>query len=480
MPPVDPTKRPPQPEDPTASASSPSKAPRLPHSQPAPHLIFIGAGTRADPPSDATPALRLIRAPQSVRRVAFSLAAMFPILFLGLLLVPWQQTALGSGRVIALSPVDRAQSVEAPIKGRIESWAVSEGDPVVEGDVLAVLVDNDPEYFARLEAERAQVEAKLNAAREQVRTYRMKVAAETTARDLAVAEYNAKVLSHRQKLVGEEAEYETARLQQERIATLSAEGIESTRKLELSQMKAAKAQAAVQARLQVISGVERARDKARQAGDSKIASVEADYQGALSKEADARGKLVEMDVKLARQAQQIVRAPRAGRVLRLHGGPGGAQVKPGDTLVTLVPDTMQRAVELEIDGNDMPLIAQGEEVSLLFEGWPALQFAGWPELSSGTFRGEVAFTDATDDGSGTFRVVVTPAPDSDPWPDGSRLRQGVRAKGFVMLARVRLGYELWRQVNGFPPLPPKSKGKGDKSSGLPPTQKKPRASKVLK
>ena len=32
------------------------------------------------------------------------------------------------------------------------------------------------------------------------------------------------------------------------------------------------------------------------------------------------------------------------------------------------------------------------------------------------------------------------------------MRQGVRANGWVMLSRVRLGYEIWRQLNGFPPV----------------------------
>jgi len=27
----------------------------------------------------------------------------------------------------------------------------------------------------------------------------------------------------------------------------------------------------------------------------------------------------------------------------------------------------------------------------------------------------------------------------------------VRARGFVLLDRVSMGYELWRQANGFPP-----------------------------
>lgn len=422
--------------------------------------------------------LRLVASPASARQVATGLSILLPLLLLALLFVPWQQTALGAGKVIALTPADRSQSVEAPVKGTLAEWRVMEGQSVQEGDILAILSDNDPEYLERLTAERAQVDLILAAVTEQIQTYRMKVGAETTARDLAVAEYDTKVLAERQKLAAEEAALTTARIQLERIATLAAEGIESTRKLELAQLDLAKADAAVQARRQSVAGAERARDKAAQAGDSKVASASADLQSALTKQAEAKSKQLAIDVKLSRQERQVVRAPRAGRVLRLYGGPGSAQVKPGDTLVTLVPDSTEPAVELKIDGNDIPLITEGDTVSIVFEGWPALQFSGWPDLGAGTFRGTVAFMDATDDGTGQFRIVVTPEPDGDPWPPATRLRQGARAKGFVLLSRVSLGYELWRQINGFPPLPPK--GEKDSSTGLPPTQKKPRASKVLK
>jgi hypothetical protein len=34
------------------------------------------------------------------------------------------------------------------------------------------------------------------------------------------------------------------------------------------------------------------------------------------------------------------------------------------------------------------------------------------------------------------------------------LRQGARAQGWVLLNRVSVGYELWRQFNGFPPTLP--------------------------
>ena len=85
-----------------------------------------------------------------------------------------------------------------------------------------------------------------------------------------------------------------------------------------------------------------------------------------------------------------------------------------------------------------------------FEGWPAVQFSGWPSVAVGTFGGTVALVDATDDGQGQFRILVVPAP-GETWPDARFLRQGSRANGWVLLDTVPLGWELWRQFNGFPP-----------------------------
>jgi hypothetical protein len=102
---------------------------------------------------------------------------------------------------------------------------------------------------------------------------------------------------------------------------------------------------------------------------------------------------------------------------------------------------------------------------------------GWPQLAIGTFGGEVVFVDATDDGTGKFRIVVGPSNDSVDrgdglglvtvgWPDKDRwLRQGARANGWVMLNEVPLWFELWRQINGFPPVV------NDKDGKLDPTKK---------
>ena len=89
---------------------------------------------------------------------------------------------------------------------------------------------------------------------------------------------------------------------------------------------------------------------------------------------------------------------------------------------------------------------------LQFEGWPALQFSGWPSIAVGTFGGRVPLVDPTDNGKGKFRVLVEPDPDEQQWPSHRFLRQGVRANGWVLLNVVPIGYELWRQFNGFPPV----------------------------
>jgi hypothetical protein len=81
-----------------------------------------------------------------------------------------------------------------------------------------------------------------------------------------------------------------------------------------------------------------------------------------------------------------------------------------------------------------------------------LQFVGWPEVAVGTFSGKVAFVDASDDGKGKFRVLVVPDENEQAWPSARFLRQGVRVKGWVLLNQVTMAYELWRQLNAFPPL----------------------------
>ena len=64
----------------------------------------------------------------------------------------------------------------------------------------------------------------------------------------------------------------------------------------------------------------------------------------------------------------------------------------------------------------------------------------------------MASIDPTDNERGQFRILVIPNPNDTLWPSDLYLRQGVRVNGWVMLRQVQLGYEVWRQLNGFPPI----------------------------
>ncbi len=170
----------------------------------------------------------------------------------------------------------------------------------------------------------------------------------------------------------------------------------------------------------------------------------------LVDEANAAAELARVEIKLSRQLTQLVVSPIDGTILKVVAGQGGQLVKQGDLLAVLIPDTDFRAVEIWVDGNDMPLLSKGREARIQFEGWPALQFSGWPSVAVGTFGGEVGFIDASDDGQGKFRIMIFQK-ENEPWPEPKYLRQGVRAKGWVLLDEVSVGYELWRIFNGFPP-----------------------------
>ena len=60
--------------------------------------------------------------------------------------------------------------------------------------------------------------------------------------------------------------------------------------------------------------------------------------------------------------------------------------------------------------------------------------------------------------SGLYRVLIVP--DSTQrqgvWPEQRFLRQGMPTNAFILLDDVAVGFELWRQLNGFPPIIPAS------------------------
>jgi len=303
-----------------------------------------------------------------------SITLFFLILILAFFaIIPWQQFALGNGKVIAFSPTDRLHTVNSPITGRIKKWYVNEGTSVSPGDPIVDVSDNDPELLARLELEKKAVLLRIDASKQ------------------AIEAGNSNVI--RQKKLFEQ-------------------GINSKRQYELAQIEYSK------------------------------------YQNEL---AQANIDKVNIDVRIARQNTQSLKAQTSGIIYKRLSGQESVVVNAGDVLAQIIPTTESRAVELWIDGNDIPFVRVNQKARLQFEGWPAIQFRGWPEIAVGTFGGTVSFIDPTDNGQGLFRAVIVP---NEPWPDTLYLRQGVRVHGWVQLGQVPLWYELWRQFNGFPPESP--------------------------
>ena len=399
-------------------------------------------------------------------RFARSLISLFLALLVFLAMTPWQQNVQGHGRVVAYTPADRQQTIGAPVEGRISRWFVKEGSRVKQGEVIAELQDNDPLLLQRLNNEHQVLLDRQSAVENRVETFRqqLRMAELSRPQALTASEARLEMGKQRQKaavqtLDAARAAKQTASLNLSRQQQLQQKGLASRRTLELAELEmnqrdaeSERAQASLNAAKSEVDALNA--DWLRLSADT-TASVEktrAELNKAIEDQNYVRADLLKLETRLARQQTQAIKAPRDGTLLRLLANPNAEQLKAGQALAILVPDTEQRAVELWVDGNDLPLIVTGSHVRLQFEGYPSVQFGGWPEFSVGSFGGQVSLIDATDDGKGHFRILVSPDPSDIAWPDVRFLRQGVRVNGWILLGRVSLGYEMWRIFNGFPAL----------------------------
>ncbi len=426
--------------------------------------------TLHEPPSDnAMPLLdhvaplacrRRTVLPVRVRTLSLVVLTGFFLLLLGLVFLPWQQFISGTGRVVAYDPLERSVTLEAPLSGRVEKAFVMEGHTVRKGDLLFQMADNDPELLTNLESQRSAAILRRDAAERRIGLLSQQIREQEQALPLAMA-----AASNRLEVA--QFAQQTAELQFQRVKALFQDerGLSSQREFEIATLERDRTRADV---LQARALLERTRPDLQ----SSIQGTLAQRESAHADLASADQAVTALTIQINQAGMQKILAPRDGVVMRVQATEG-TFLRAGTPVCTLIPETASRMVELLVDGNDMPLIqarvtdAQGKivepgsPVRLQFEGWPAIQFIGWPSVALGTFGGEVVVIDPSDNGQGKFRVLVAPAPDqvlrSDgkletlEWPGVRWLRQGVRANGWVLLERVPLWYELWRQMNGFPP-----------------------------
>lgn len=433
-------------------------------------------------PSFNLPSLRLVASPRLPRRIAKTLLVMLALTLAALFAAPWQQSVRGTGQVVAYAPLERQQIVEANVSGRVHQWGegIREGVVVTKGQLILELRDIDPAALERLQQQCQAYEEKLRSAEMIAQAYQAKLQAVTDAQQMAIAAAKQevamaeqKVAAERQGLVAAEAARAQSLAYFDRKKGLAQDQLTSPQDVEIADRKfresVAKLKQSESYLASALSGLEAKKSqlvqKQREA-EGYVETTRAEHQKAIGDVALAQKELAELQGKLSKQQNQLVTAPRDGTIVRLLANEGGAIVKEGDPLFVLVPEAAERAVELWVSGNDAPLISPGRHVRLQFEGWPAVQFAGWPSVAVGTFGGEVVNVDATDNGKGQFRILILPAAGAD-WPSQRYLRQGVRANGWVLLNQVTLGYEVWRQLNGFPPVVAQDEPKDEKKSKVP-------------
>jgi multidrug resistance efflux pump len=149
-----------------------------------------------------------------------------------------------------------------------------------------------------------------------------------------------------------------------------------------------------------------------------------------------------------RNGMYYILAPQAGQVISARKAGIGEYVKEGEMIVEIVPEKFVYAVEMFVRPLDVPLMAPGQKVRFLFDGFPAIVFSGWPNASYGTFGGIIVAVERNISQEGKFRILIKEDPNDKPWP--YQLQVGAGAQGIALLKDVPIWYELWRNINGFP------------------------------
>jgi multidrug efflux pump subunit AcrA (membrane-fusion protein) len=412
--------------------------------------------------------------PKGARLLARVLVAV-GVIFLIILFLPWRQTIEGTGTLTTLRPQDRPQTVQNAIAGRIEHWAVREGQLVKRGDTLLTISEIKDEYFdpnlperlrEQLTAKRGNVAAnaaKIEATDQQIQALRLTLNVQLDAARNRVTQARNSVRIDSADLVAVTNFFQIAQARLARYEEGYKNGLFSLTDIETRRLKLQEDQAKVTAQRNKLLNSQQSLANARielsnlrAKYEQDLAKTLSDRSSAVSSRASSEGEVAALRNKISnvdvRRGLYIVRAPQSGYVVRTLKAGIGETIKEGESIATLQPDAPILAAELYVRAMDVPLIQRGRQVRLQFDGWPAVQFSGWPSVAVGTFGGTVTVIDVVSSGNGKYRLLVRPDQhhkrDRD-WPEQLRLGSGVY--GWVILDSVPVWYEIWRQLNGFPP-----------------------------
>jgi multidrug resistance efflux pump len=387
--------------------------------------------------------LRALKTPSAGKILAKWLLGIIGI-FILMLFLPWQQNIRGSGKMTALNPMNRPQTIQAVIAGQIRKWHVREGQFVKKGDTIITISEVKEKYFdpkllfrlqEQIEAKGGSIlskEAKANALTRQIKALRDAM--------------NIKIQQSRAKLDAEKFKFQNAENQFQRNKKLFEAGNIPLTKYQDIEYKYQGSQADY---LNAQSELDRVAaeylDKISKA-ESDLSNTQAELFDTQAEVSKLRNEFANMRI---RNDQYQILSPQNGYVVKAMLAGIGETIKEADAVCTIMPQISDMAVELYVKAMDVPLLSKGRKVRIEFDGWPALQFSGWPSVSVGTFGGTVEVIDYVNSKPGEFRVLVIPDATDQKWP--SRVRVGSGIKGWVMLDDVPVWYEIWRQLNGFPP-----------------------------
>lgn len=396
----------------------------------------------------------------------------FAIVGIIILFLPWTQNITGRGNVTTLTPEQRPQTIQSQIPGRIEKWFVREGDYVAKGDTIIKISEVKSEYFDPDLVERTaeQRDAKSQAVssyEEKVKALGRQIGALTDERRLKLEQARNKLLQAKYKVQSDSIDLEAAKtniriaqIKYDRTVALKEEGFKATRDVEDARLKLQETEAKLISQQNKLLGSKNEVLNAQ----VEISTVNASYADKISKAQSDRftAESSQFDTeaqvsKLAndysnykiRNGLMFIQAPYDGYINKALRAGIGQTFKEGESLVGIMPASVDLAVETFVEPIDLPLLHLGEKVRVQFDGWPAIIFSGWPNVSYGTYGAEVVAIENFISDNGRFRVLLAPDEDDHAWPKD--IRAGSGAYTMALLEDVPIWFELWRQLNGFPP-----------------------------
>jgi multidrug resistance efflux pump len=405
------------------------------------------------------------------KRIMIVMAVTFVVGVLALFL-PWTQNVRSRGVLTTLKPEDREQTIHTLISGRVEKWFVREGQLVNAGDTVLYISEIkseylDPDLVGRSGQQTIAKEGAYSAYQNKAKALAEQISALKLSREVKLKQAENYLIQSELKVTSDSIDVETANINLEiaknqlsRQQKLYDQGLKSLTDLEKRRQKF---QESVNKQISSSNKFKVSKSEYKNAVlalenlsnefNEKISKAESDRMSALSKGFEAEGEVSKLRIQQENYSRRAnfyyVTAPQNGFVTKALTFGIGETVKEGQALFSFVPSEYELAAELFVEPIDLPLIHEGSNIQLQFDGWPALVFGGWPNMSTGTFTGRVVSYDKAASPNGKFRVLVVPDPDTPEWPKALRLGTGVY--GIALLNNVPVWYELWRNLNGFPP-----------------------------